>query len=250
MKETTFLELPSDVYQTITSSLEAKDLLALRESCTTTRDNVSKLPVYKGTIKKDQYLKRVQKQESLLFKQKRSGQDFFQQLIADPSKMPLYYQDLLNILNGDFLFDSKYPVINQIRDLAKKGRVDLLPLIARLKLEIIKKKPIESDYFLHVHNEDTNFDYTHGYYVIALSCALGAIAGVASASALGAAYYLGGAAINLMLPYLIVGAAVALICFAVAGHYGSQHQRGLHQFVLNEDFLCEGSSLDTLCIFK
>ena len=239
MKKVTLLDLPTDIYQKIASSLDTTDLLALRESCKTTCENVSKLNRYKGTIKKDLYFKKVQKQESLLFKQESSTKDIFHRLMKDPSRMASYYHDLLKVLDNDSNFTSKHDIINQIKNLATKGQIELLPLIARLKLEIIKAKPIESEYFLHVHNEDTNFDYTHGYHVIAWSCALGTIAGVASASALGAAYYLGGTTLNLLLPYLIVGAAVALVCFAIAGHYGSQHQRGLHQFVMNEDFLNE-----------
>lgn len=48
---------------------------------------------------------------------------------------------------------------------------------------------------------------------------------------------LGNVMLGAILPYIITAAVVGIASLIIAAGYGDQHQRGLHEFVLDDAFL-------------
>ncbi len=237
-KETNLGALPLNVYQKLAEYLEDKDLATLAKLCKGTSVSLPKIPQYSGAKARAEFFVKVGKQRELLLQHARTQGDFLNALITGTDEQKVQrYKELLRISQGDFNFVSQSQAINTLKSKMQYENCDLLPLLAALKLEIIKTKPAESEYFLNINNEQTKFDYQEGYGSIIFFSVVGVVALIIAAAPLVGSFVFSSVVLANVLPYIIAAAVAGVVSLSYAGTLGDQHQRGLHEFVLDESFL-------------
>lgn len=238
-KRATFESLPPQVYQILAGFLEKEDYGHLAIACKQTHNGITKTPQYKGEKAKATFFTKVGEQHQVLLKSKHAGSRYLDALRqGNYQELTTKYKQLAQIHNGGFDVQSDYAVINQIKNDAVHNGLSVIPLMAALKLEIIKTKPAESQYFLNIDCEETKFDINEGYEWIAFLSALGTVALVGGACTAGVAFF-ASASLELLLPLMVTAALITVVSLSIAGYLGSKHQLGLHQFVLDKNFLNE-----------
>lgn len=230
--------LPLNVYQKLAEHLEVNDLAALAQLCRSTRESIPKIPQYSGAKARAEFFVKVGKQRELLLQHARTQGYYLNALITGTDEEKVQrYKELLRISQGDFSFQSQSQAINALKSKMQHENCNLLPLLAALKLEIIKTKPAESEYFLNINNEQTKFDYQEGYGSIIFFSVVGVVALIIAAAPLVGSLAFSSVVLGNVLPYIIAAAVAGVASLSYAGTLGDQHQRGLHEFVLDESFL-------------
>lgn len=231
-----------EMWQSIARFLTTSDLTNLAKTCQAFRVTLPKTPQYIGEKERALFLQNTGRQYQLLCGDSDALHAIFAQLQRAAASDPIQclteqYEAIQHWQNGDYTIDCATADVDNLKARAKKG-FNLTPLLAMLKLEIIKTKPADSEYFLNIRHEDSHFDYQRDYqriqwfYGLAMACTM--VAG----SCLIAPYLITSVAGSaVIMPLLITASVGALIFFTLASQLGYTHQRALHGFVLNDDFL-------------